>query len=387
MKGSQLKRRIQHADQLLSDIQTAYDGGKARRAKYLTDKYLNSFDARRVAVGAAAAAMRPESRPPRKEFDDIARTLDAWSGTDEPVRVHLLPKGSDPNDRRVVCEFGIRNKALQYLSRAALRPSAPLNPRQFGMFGVPAAIAHVASAISQGATWAVEVDIKNCYPSFNGSKLNDLLPLSTGVIERVIISRYLNLVPGNLIDLFGPPEGEDWGTIPAIDDALADARLGIPQGSAASPLVAEYLLSGMFAPLSELGEFANYADNTLLLASSESSVVSMSKALGSALEAHPVGRLRPKIRSFPPGEPILFLGHEIRIKSGQIRIFPSTENAQIFAAKMQRSLKRLREMSGKRKEKHAHNLKRYVVSWTGAFRECHDIGVTRQLWLSKIKDA
>ena len=62
-----------------------------------------------------------------------------------------------------------------------------------------------------------------------------------------------------------------------------------------------------------LGVIIAYADNVLLLARSEGDVVSMTETLGAALEAHPVGRLRPSLTTFKAGQPIEFLGHVLSL--------------------------------------------------------------------------
>jgi hypothetical protein len=205
-------------------------------------------------------------------------------------------------------EFGIENRALQYLVLDPLMALADLDPSQYALRGgVKAAIKDVADAMKSGPVCAIEVDIKDCYSSFDGKKLQSLIPLPKEVTQRVITSKYLHLIGGNAHDLFGPADGEEWEPI-LLNDVLADARRGIPQGSAVSPLVTEMVLAASLKQIPILGSVFAYADNTLLMAKNESDAVSMSKALWSALDAHPVGRLRPKFKAFGAGQPIDFLG-------------------------------------------------------------------------------
>src|SRR5260370_24725631 len=76
---------------------------------------------------------------------------------------------------------------------------AELHPRQFGTRGgVPGAIAQVAKAMKTGHFRAREIDINDFYPSFDGNKLVDLIPVPKRAIERVLLSEHLNIVPYTL---------------------------------------------------------------------------------------------------------------------------------------------------------------------------------------------
>ena len=56
-------------------------------------------------------------------------------------------------------------------------------------------------------------------------------------MNDVLISEYLHLVGGtpNIYDPFGPADGNEQDPV-KLTAALADARRGIPQGSAVSPM-------------------------------------------------------------------------------------------------------------------------------------------------------
>src|SRR6266498_212595 len=212
------------------------------------------------------------------------------------------------------------------LARRAMKVIADLHPHQCGSGngGMHAAIKHVAQAMKDGFVWAVEMDLENCFWSFDADKVADLLPLPKEVTEQALLARNLNLVPGNLLDLlggvsggvhdvpYGSPHTPHFGPACGLGilgaQILAEARRGIPQGSAASPLLAEMLLAPALKQLPTGGKVFAYLDNFLIMAKSEDDAVSMAKALGCALKAHPAGPLRPKIRGlFRPREPTEFL--------------------------------------------------------------------------------
>jgi hypothetical protein len=138
-----------------------------------------------------------------------------------------------------------------------------------------------------------------------------------------------------------------------------------------------------------LGVIIAYADNVLLLAKTRSERDSMTKALGAALKAHPVGRLRPRKKVFKRGEPIEFLGHLFSIKSGMVQIEPSQARMDEFLTRVSSDLARLQRATlalSKRKRKY-RKLKEYIESWTAAFQLCDNIDMLRKQWLSNAGEA
>jgi hypothetical protein len=317
-------------------------------------------------------------------LEAIASKLNPWKGTDEPVRGYWKKKSSGQN-HRFICEFGIENRALQYLVRDVLSALLDLHPDQYlTRGGVPAAITRTKEALIDDYLWAVELDIDNCYPSFDEEKLSDLLPLPKEVIDHVIISLHLNLQSG-FSWIYGP--GNDHEDDPITLAAVSTAcQGGTPQGSAASPLVAEAMIAMALEHVPSLGVITAYADNVLLLAKSKSDVESMTKALSVALEGHPVGRLRPSLRNFAPGEPIEFLGHRLTLCKGGVRVEPDDENRQEFERKVKRKLAYLKlTKSAAARRKRLRRSEEYIQSWTAAFALCDDIEKIRSDWFARAK--
>ena len=365
-----------HARALLSKIRSAHMAGKKKRVDYLVRRYLNSFDAKLMAVRRAYEQLPPHLRPDKAELSAIAQHIDPWKGTSEQVRVHYKRKSPDPSDYRTIMSFGIENRALQYLVLGVLEKLFEPHPCQYLLRGgVRAAIYQVKKAMADGPLYAYEVDITNCYPSFDGKKLADLIPLPKEVTDRVIISRHLNLKGGttNIYDWFGSADGNEQDAL-KLTIALADARRGIPQGSAVSPIVAEMVLALSLNAVPALGTVFAFADNVLLLAATKSNAVAMKKALWSALEAHPVGRLQPKAKFFDVGEPIDFLGHRLARINGKVHVEPTPDNQEKFEAYLTARLLRMkRKLSAKERVGVIQDLKRYMSSWTANFRLCDGI--------------
>lgn len=386
------KKQEQHVLELLQRIRHAREAGRYKEVRHWTQAYLNSYDAKCVAARSANARVKLDRRHDKAELRAIAGRLDPWSGTTEEVLVHLKRKPSNPDDFRVFMEFGIENRALQYLVRRPLLILADFTPYQYTIRGgVKAAINHVIKAMSGGLIWAIELDVTDCYPSFEGKQLLNLIPLPKEVTNHVIVSEYLHLVPGNIGYHFGTTGVDDPGLPWELEETLADAQRGIPQGSAASAVVAETLLAIALREIpDDVGDRVAYGDNCLVMAQTESDVATMVKALGGALECHPAGRLRPKIKSFSPGQPVEFLGHRLASKGGgKICVEPSERNREKFECAMIDGLKYLQfsEISKRRRKREYSDLERYVRSWTAAFSMCEGINERRTYWLNKIEKA
>ena len=230
--------------------------------------------------------------------------------------------------------------------------------------------------------WAVELDIKDCYPSFDGEKLSRLLLLPKEVTNNVILSRYLNLSLG--LSTIGNSLGDDHEGDAITPGAISTARRGIPQGSAASPIVAEAMIAIVLKEVRTLCVIIAYADNILLLAKTKSDRDSTTKALLAAFEAHPVGRLRLSPKKFEPGEPLEFLGHRLTPCEGGVHIEPDDDNKRKFEDRMKsklRSLAKTKRQTGRRKA--LHDIKKHIQSWVGAFTLCDDIQKIRSYWLAR----
>jgi hypothetical protein len=379
----------EHVAMLLRRVRDANALGRIGKRDYWIRSYLNSNDAKLVAVRRANRQFKSDRRLKKAELRAIGERLNPWKGTDEPVLVHLKRKPSNPNYFRVFMDFGIENRALQYLVRRPLEILADTVPFQYTLKGgTKAAIEHVVKAMSEGPVWAIELDVKDCYPSFDGKKLPSLIPLPKEVTDHVIVSEYLHLVPGNIGYHFGPTGVDDPGLPWELEKTLVDARRGIPQGSAASPLVAESMLAIALRQIPDgVGHRVVVGDNCLVVAKEEGDVVQIVKALGGALEHHPAGRFWPKIKSFRPGETISFLGHSFTPQAGgKIRITPSPKNREKFEATVTAGLKQLQfsKLSQRDRKREYRDLQRYVRSWAAAFSLCEGIGDYRAHWMKKI---
>ena len=376
----------------LKRIRAAVQAGKWKKAKSLTEAWLNSPEAKRLAVRLAYRAMPAHRRPHRSKLDAIAYALDPWKGSGEVVHVGVRSK-KNSLDLRYIMNFGIEHRALQWLVLLVLRELVELHPSQYqtnpyGPRGTHPAIKQVKKALSEGYVWAIEHDIKDCYPSFKGKELSKFLPLPKKVIEAVLLCKHLNLKGGySLLHSSGSVscEKDDEAGANPLNDHHAKVRRGISQGSAASPFVAEALLSTTLHQIPNIGVIVAYADNILLLAKSKGDVASMAEALGSALEAHPAGPLYSKAKCFDPSQPIEFLGHKLTVKNGLVRIEPDDQNLQKFTHRVEFELASLNKtpLPTATRKKRLKKLEAEIRSWAGAFKFCDNVEALRAQWLAQ----
>jgi hypothetical protein len=179
---------------MLEQIRVAHQAGKRRRADYLTQQYLRSRDAKDVAAAQAWRKLKPHRRPNANQLPAIAERLNAWDGTTEPVILSFKEKASKPGHFRPLLDFGIENRALQHLVLGALKARADLHPNQYVMKGSHDAIRRVTELMANGYEYAVEIDIKDCFASFDGEKVLDLLPLPKRVTKSVLLNGSHNLM-------------------------------------------------------------------------------------------------------------------------------------------------------------------------------------------------
>ena len=241
--------------------------------------------------------------------------------------------------------------------------------------GRDAAIKAAIEALDEGSNWAVTADVKDFYPNVNGKKLATLLPLPGEVIRMVIISRFLGLYPGHR------PLGVTTASF------MAQARQGIPQGSAVSSLVAEVVLAPIFTALPEGAHVINYADNFLILAPNEDGACSTISALRCACKSLPAGPFRLVAQEPRPStEWFDFLGYSLRALDGNTSIRPSNWNMQRFHHVANDFEDDLLEGMGDGDE-FFKKVERFIRSWSAAFHFWPDSDFNRDKWLCQLDEA
>jgi len=123
--GSPHARR--HILLMLKRIRDARKAGRWWETQQLTRQYLTSYEARLAATCRASDKMKPGRRPPKEQLPAIASSLNPFKGSQEEVSLIFKRKRSNPNEFRVTLDFGIENRALQYLVLSVLYVIADLH--------------------------------------------------------------------------------------------------------------------------------------------------------------------------------------------------------------------------------------------------------------------
>jgi hypothetical protein len=238
--GRQIKCAVREVHKLSAQHAKATQAGKKGKAWHLRARLLKSYNARLVAVWEANKRLPKHKRVPLTDLPRRAEQLDAWTPIDEEVFVQ--PKAKRSGGWRPIFSFGLRNKARDILVLRALEPTGRLTEHQFagrGQGGREAATRAVSEAMRDGYTWAVEMDIKDCYRSFDNEMVAKVLPLPREVAMNITSIARLNLIPRKSTHLtLGPL------------DLLGQSQWGLPQGSALSPWIAERVIGYVLRSLS-----------------------------------------------------------------------------------------------------------------------------------------
>jgi len=413
-----LREALKHERQLFADIAKAHAAGKARRAEHYQMRYVTSFDARLVAADRARRSFPVDSRLPASAIMHIANKVSALRGSKEPVVLRLKEKKSDPWAVRPVMAFGPENRTLQYLVLECLRARVTPHPCQYAsLHGRHAAVEAVRNAILSGFRHTVELDIQSFYNSINGEELGELLPLPPRILPMATAKHY-NLWPGWLGDLEtqmkevkklkeelatpgDDPDHHNHHDHPlhyvtdeypaALDEAhggfLAVGRLGIPQGSAASPLIAECLLKPAIEQIPDCGVVVNYADNFMLLGTSKEAVALMSQALRSALKGHPAGPFSVRDKTYKLGETSTFLGYRLTPMSTQVIVEPTPKNLRKFQTRFR--WRRRQVLSAKLAKERNTLLNKggqFVRSWSASFSLWEGSAAHREQHLALLRE-
>jgi hypothetical protein len=168
---------------------------------------------------------------------------------------------------------------------------------------------------------------------------------------------------------------------------VVDAVLsGIPQGSSASPVVAEILLAPILAALPSGSVVLNFADNFLLLSKTGEQAVSIEQALCCALKAHPAGPLVPKLKRYLPGEVVEFLGFALKADP-TCRIEPSAQNLSKFKKHFAEMLKWVAKATPNNKTERFALVRRKINGWCASFSPWYAVKQHQGHYLALLKNA
>lgn len=178
------------------------------------------------------------------------------NGTYEPVpkKMFFLIKPGK-NERRRLCAYSAVDKMLQQCIRFELdRFFTPLfSPNSFGYIkgrGTKDAVQKCLTYINDGMVWVVDADIRKCFDSIRHSVVAKCLKTTADTETVNLIMKYIK--------------------VPSIyKDKYFYNRIGLPQGSCMSPVLANIVLNYLdrFYELNNIA-FVRYADDLVVFCQS-----------------------------------------------------------------------------------------------------------------------
>lgn len=260
---------------------------------------------------------------------------------DRPARAKLFAKlkSSSYNGEqryRMILTFDWISQARQRLIRSSLSPFVDFHPSQHllrrsadgrGRSAVLGALLRELPLMGPDYVF-VQLDVQDFYPSISHAWLEENLPLTKGITQAQIHTGGMTIVPTGKNVRARLPGG-------AIEQL---GRRGIPQGSALSALVGEYVVAEVLRGLADLPgrpllhayghNLHTYSDNLGVFVHREQAdaiVDLLQKAFASSAAGPFLLRAAsPK----PISQPFKFLGYWFRLEGGASEVFVPQEFAQ-----------------------------------------------------------
>lgn len=304
------KRSVGAAQQ---KIRAEHERHRFNIARRKVSALMRALPARLVAASEAASKTR-RSQGDAWTFADIWACTERLRDLTSPSHARVTMRDKKRGGRRPICAFSIQDKARQHLMRLCLTPFASFHPSQFGLRrGRSVACETLLQQLNAARpeTCVAQIDVKNFFGSISHEWLEENLPLPRGIIRAILHTGGMSLSPSGR----GRARTSD-------EDIQEVARRGIPQGSAASPLVAEIVMSHLLGGLTDHlpgGVLINYSDNTaFVFEGRQGEWHAIVERFRRALSEHPAGPFSITASAAQPvATGFRFLGYEWR-KRGDI---------------------------------------------------------------------
>ena len=241
------------------------------------------------------------------ELEHLAAELAEGRYRCRPLRTTHIPKPD--GDVRIIKVACVRDRVVQAACLHLIEPlfDAGFSPASFAYRpdrGAHHAIALARAAIRSGKEWAITADIRKCFDSID----HDILLRLVGDVigDRDLIQLIRHWLAADVIDFMD----------------VIPSELGVPQGEAISPLLANVYLDPLDKEFEQSGTaFARYADDYVVLCGSEAEAQATLQMMREFLQAVLRLALKPaKTQYCRVEDGIGFLG--FRIGLSDVRIPP-----------------------------------------------------------------
>jgi hypothetical protein len=374
---SEARTAIQNANAArrvwIHEIALSIASHNAASASALINQYLADPQVRLAATIAANKSLKPRRRQTLERCFEAAHELNLFKPIPEIVRVYPRKKKSG---FRMIHKHALMHRAAQRMVGQVVKLRFHPRSFQFTHLGTHAAMAAIRGSVCDGYQFAAHLDVTDYFGSFDTVKLASILPLPKSVVGSVAVGDNMKVRMDKTVKV----------PIHLTDDLLLQARLGLPQGSHCSPIIAMFNLAHLDWHACHDVLLANYGDDFLLLAKTEKELQHEATALEKAVRNLPGGHFELKTKSTGSLERgVNFIGHNIRIRDGQLRVSPTAENEMDIFGRLSALDDRFcaavcKPSSNKLKAaKIAAEMYRLIEGWTAAYRECDAIG---EYWIA-----
>jgi len=283
--------------------------------------------------------------------DELIAAIQKGKYCPNPVRRVEIPK--ENGSKR---QLGIPTVVDRVIQQAITQVLTPIYEPQFSLYSYgfrPKRNAHQAlrqcqKYITEGYSYAVDIDLEKFFDKVNHSKLIEVL---SGRIKdgRVIslIHKYLNA-----------------GIV--VKHKFEPSQQGVPQGGPLSPLLSNIMLNELDRELEARGHrFVRYADDMVILCKSKRSAQRILESITRFIEGKLFLRVNREKSKVCHVRGVKFLGYSFYKYKGKGRLRIHSKSVQKMKAKIKELTSR---SSGWGNERRKEALRRYITGWVQYFK-------------------
>lgn len=306
-------------------IQSLVLAGRGRVARKELRRFINSMAAR---VTAASDAVRVPRSQMQMRFARVWAVAQGIGYHHQPGIVRVRKKRNARDRTRLLCEFCLLDKAQQHLLGMAIKPFCGTHPSQFSAGrGRSGAVEELLRLLTNanGETVSVITDVRRFFDNVDHQWLEENLPLPRSLIRSTIHNGGLRLRASGRRQ-----------ALPTDVEIEVMGQRGIPQGSALSAIVAEWVIGELLRSSTGRGldaQFIAYSDNLVAVMAADGGE-RLINALRVGYLSHPAGPFEITASQYGAGTPFRFMGYNfVRKPDGLVEVVIDSDIADERLAK------------------------------------------------------